>query len=177
VFSNPDKIIEQFGITEGAHVADFGCGSGFYTLAVARKVGSDGKVYAIDVNQGILSRIAKDASEEGIENLEVVWGDIESKEGSRLKENSIDVVIVSNVLFQVDSNSSVFVEAYRVLRPGGRVLVIDWHSSSGGAGPKEDSIVTENTARGVLEEVGFSKLTTVDAGDHHYGISAKKPKS
>lgn len=173
-FSDPQKIIKQFGIAEGARVADLGCGTGFYSIAVAKKVGSEGKVYAIDIQRDLLSRLAAEAASEEIEHLEVLWGDIDKAGGTQLGDAVVDVVIVSNVLFQAEDTPALFVEAHRILRPGGRLLVIEWRDSFGGLGPQQSSIISEQTARNGLEGAGFVVTGGIDAGDHHYGIAAKK---
>ena len=99
-FSDPEQILRQFSFGNDWHVADFGAGSGAYVFAAARRL-SDGKVYAVDINRGLIERIKKDAGERGFKNVEVFWGDVEDLGGSKLKDASMDAVIVANVLFQV----------------------------------------------------------------------------
>jgi len=175
-FSDPRKNIDQFGITEGSRVADLGCGAGFYSIAAAKKVGPDGKVYAVDIQQELLSRLATEAVAEEIENLEVVWGDIQKVGGTKIGDGIVDSVIISNVLFQLEDANGLFGEAYRILKPGGRVLVVEWQDSFGGLGPEQKSIVSEQTTNQFLQSAGFKIMNTIDAGDHHYGIVAKKIK-
>jgi len=176
-FSDPKKNLEQLGIPEGAHIADFGSGTGFYTLAAARKVGSEGRVYAIDVQRDLLSLIAAEAVDEEIGHVEVIWGDIGKDHGTHLRDGLVDIVLVSNVLFQVESVDAVFQEARRVLRPGGRLLVVEWSDSFGGLGPKQEHVVSEGVVREALEVSGFNITGTIDAGDHHYGLVAQRPRS
>lgn len=177
-FANPDKNIAQLGIAEGMQVADFGAGSGFYTIAAARKVGEEGKVYAIDVQRSLLPRLKAHIQEEGLDNVEVIWGDIAHPGGTTLKDTSVNVVIISNVLFQAgDDIVQVCQEAYRVLRPGGRGLVIEWSDSFGGIGPKPEHVIKEETVRSALEGAGFRITGDIDAGAHHYGLIVKKPAS
>jgi len=172
-FSDPKKNIDQFGIPEGAHVADLGCGSGFYSIAAAKKVGEEGKVYAVDIQQEMLPRLAAEAADEEIEHLEVIWGDIERPGGTQLGDGVVDVVILSNVLFQAENIDVIFTEAHRILRPGGRMLVVEWSDSSG-LGPER--VVSEHTVRQALQKRGFVVANNIDAGDHHYGLSVQKPK-
>lgn len=172
-FSDPKKNIDQFGIPEGARVADLGCGSGFYSIAAAKKVGAEGKVYAIDVQKDVLPRLAAEAEAEEIENLEVIWGDIETPGGTQLGDGVVDVVILSNVLFQAENIDVIFTEAHRILRSGGRMLVVEWSDSSG---PGPEGIVSERTVRTALEKLGFTVVNNIDAGDHHYGLVCRKPK-
>ncbi len=79
-FSNPNKIIEQIVFPRDAHIADFGCGAGAYTIAIARKL-KTGKIYAIDVRKDMIERLGNEANTENMNNVHVVWGDVDSKMG------------------------------------------------------------------------------------------------
>src|SRR3989338_5671081 len=99
-FSDPAKNIQQFGLGSHMRVADLGAGSGAYTIAAARAVPS-GAVYAVDIQQGLVSRVKQSAAERGLTNVFPVWGDLEEAGGSKLADNAADAVIVANTLFQV----------------------------------------------------------------------------
>ena len=172
-FSDPIKIIEQITFSDDAHIADFGCGSGAYSLAIAKKL-IMGKIFAIDVRKDMVERLGNIAKSKKIEKLHVVWGDIDEENGSRLRENSIDFVLLTNTLFQVEDKKMVMQEASRILKSGGRLLIIDWEDSFGNIGPKEDHIITERTAKLLTEEVGFIFDKKIEAGEHHYGFIVHK---
>ena len=174
MFSNPDKNIDQFSLGDGMYVADFGAGSGAYTLAAARAVGGDGKVYAIDVRQETLAKIKKEATEKSLHNVEVLRGDLERTGGSGLRDGAVDAVIVSNILFQIQDKKAFVSEIRRVLRPTGRVLLVEWSASFGGVGPQAEMVVREETARALFLENGFSLQKTIDAGAQHYGLIFKR---
>jgi len=173
-FSDPQSNIEQFSLQYGMRVADFGSGSGFYTLAAARAVGPHGHVYAVDVQKDLLSKLKNDATKAGLANVEVLWGDIEKLGGSKLKEASLDALIISNCLFQMPDKNTPAMEARRVLKPGGKVLVIDWADSFGGMGPQADMLVSQDKVRDIFEKAGFVSDSSIAAGDHHYGLIFKK---
>lgn len=170
MFSDPQKNIQQLGLTEGMRVADLGAGSAAYTLAVARQVGSSGKVYAVEVQKDLLSHIKNSAAKQGLSNVEVIWGDIEQPGGTKIKERTIDAAIVSNVLFQADDKHAVAEEVKRILKPGGQALVIDWKESFGGMGPHPDHVVKEQKAKQIFEDCGFTINRSIAAGEHHYGF-------
>jgi len=173
-FLDPKKNIEQFGLDEGMVVADLGSGSGFYSLEAAKIVGSEGRVYAVDVIKDFLNRLKTTANLEKLFNLEIIWGNIEKLGGTNLANYSVDAVIVSNTLFQIEDKNTFLEEIRRILRPKGRVLVVDWTSSFGGLGPIPESVFTENQAIDLFEENGFKKEKNILAGDNHYGVIFRK---
>jgi ubiquinone/menaquinone biosynthesis C-methylase UbiE len=173
-FSDPQKNIEAMGLHEGSVVADLGAGSGFYTLAAGHAVGPGGKVYSVDVQAELLARIKNSAHTQHLHNIEVIHGDVEVVGGTRLREVSVDAVFVCNILFQLEHKDGLVDEVKRILKPGGRVLIIDWEGSFGGMGPTQKDIVEERDAAALFEGHGFTKITAFDAGDHHYGLIYRK---
>lgn len=173
-FASPDLIVNDLSLDEGHHVADFGAGGGAYAVPIARRVGSAGRVYAIDVQKELLGRLKQSALHEGVGNVEILWGDIESPNGSKLAPHSMDRVLVSNVLFQAEDKERVAKEASRILKPSGMALVIDWTASHGGLGPTEGHVVKAADARRLFLNNGFAEVREVPAGDFHYGILFRK---
>tara|TARA_B100000745_G_scaffold200189_1_gene132050 strand:+ start:1708 stop:2505 length:798 start_codon:yes stop_codon:yes gene_type:complete len=173
-FSEPKKNVKRLGFQEGMKVADFGSGSGEYTLALVDVVGQSGVVYSVDIQKNLLTRTQNAAVEKGYENIEIVWGDIESVDGVKLKDELLDGVLLSNTLFQVDNKIHTIKEAYRVLKPGGILAIIDWNESYGGIGPPQQSILTSAEANLICNDNGFIAKGTFDAGEHHYGLLFKK---
>ncbi len=173
-FSDPQRNIESMGLQEGSQVADLGAGSGFYTLGAAKIVGPSGKVYSIDVQPELLARIRNQAHADKLHNIEVIHGDVEKVGGTRLREISVDVVFACNILFQIEQKQDFVKEIKRILKSGGRVLVVDWQESFGGMGPHPDHVVTEEAARALFEKEGFVFINEIQAGDHHYGIIYRK---
>ncbi len=174
MFSDPVKNIAQSGILPGMQVADFGSGSGAHTMAVAKALMASGRVYAVDIDQGLLSKIKNTAVREGLYNVEVILGDIEKPSGTKLRDNSTDFVLLSNILFQVENKPAVLNEAKRILKQGGGVLVVDWADSFGNIGPKKDMVVTKEKAKELFEKSGFHMDKEIQAGSHHYGLIFKK---
>ena len=156
------------------HVADLGVGNGVYALSIARKVGDTGKVYAIDIQNDLLTKLQKQAAAEHLENIETIWSDIEHTQGTTLKDGAIDAVIITNTFFQIEKKESVVIEISRILHSKGRVLVIEWADSFAGMGPHKDLIVKEELVKNLFLDNGFEFDRDIDAGDHHYGIVMRK---
>lgn len=173
-FARPSHNTTFFGIEPGMHVADFGAGSGVYVHEIAKALAHSGRVYAIDVQRDLLRRIKNDATRHGYKNVDVIWSDLEHESSSKLANHSIDRVLISNVLFQLQHKDPVFVEAHRILKPNGTLIIIDWSDSFGGLGPVREDVITREEAHELAESHGFELIRFFDAGTHHYGIILKK---
>ena len=175
MFSDPEQNIDQFSLGSGNYVADFGAGSGFYSFAAAEAVGSTGKVYAIDVQKTLLEKLKNEARTiRHLMNLEIVWADLEHLGGTRLREASLDAVIAANVFFLLEQKDSPCMEIRRILKTGGRVLLVDWASSFGGMGPSAESVFSEEDAKKLFAKHGFIVDREIAAGAQHYGIIFRK---
>lgn len=173
-FADPTENLKNLDIKEGWRAADFGTGSGFYALALAKRVGDSGRVYAVDVQKDLLAKLANKAKEEHLGNVEVVWADIDQVGGTKLQDSSLDAVVISNVLFQSENKNNLVLETLRVLQHGGEALVIDWSDSYGGLGPHPDQVFKASDAESIFTKNGFGLLKSFDAGDHHWGLLFKK---
>ncbi|MBA3732837.1 class I SAM-dependent methyltransferase [Patescibacteria group bacterium] len=174
MFSDPVKNVEQCGIQVGQEIADFGSGSGHYSIAAARALMATGRVYAIDAQKDLLTKLKNTAAKDGLYNIEVIWGDIEKENGTKLKSASADIVFLCNVLFQVEDKKGTINEAKRVLKPAGKVLVVDWTDSFGGLGPIPEHVMKKETVKDLFLHHGFHLDREIFAGSHHYGFIFKK---
>ena len=174
MFSDPVKNIDQCGIQAGMDIADFGSGSGFYSIAASKSLISTGRVYAIDIQKDLLTKLKNQATKDGLYNIEVIWGDVEKPNGTKLRDGSIDLVLMCTILFQIDDKKLAIQEAKRVLKPGGRVLAVEWADSFGGIGPKPDVVLKRDKMLDLFESQGFHLDREISAGAHHYGLIFKK---
>jgi ubiquinone/menaquinone biosynthesis C-methylase UbiE len=170
-FAHPSKNLGALGIEPGMLVADFGAGSGAYVLDIAKRLGSAGRVYAIDVQKDLLRRIHTEAHKRGIDkSIEFIWGDLEAAGGSKVGDGKLDLVLISNLLFQVPDKPAVLREARRILKPSGRLALIDWSESFNSMGPRREDIVGKEQALALLRKEGFELMREFHAGAHHYGL-------
>jgi ubiquinone/menaquinone biosynthesis C-methylase UbiE len=86
------------------------------------------------------------------------------------------VVIVANILFQAEAKAAVLSEAWRVLRSGGMLAVLEWDEPAFPAGPPAHLRVPKGEARALAEAAGFTFQREFDAGDHHYGLIFTKQR-
>jgi len=172
-FADPQRVLAQIGLEPGMVLADFGAGSGAYALAAARILGESGRVYAIDVQKDLLRRISNEAAHRRLKNVDVIWADLEIPHASKLADHSVDIVIISNLLFQLVDKIPPLREAHRILKKHGRLLLIDWSDSFRHLGPPPEDVVTESAAQAFAERARFAIHKSVSAGVHHYGLLLK----
>lgn len=172
-FVDPIHVVREIGVPTGSRVADIGAGSGAYAFALGKVVGDEGRVYAIDVQKDMLTRIANEASKRGLKNIDTIWADMDRSGGSKLADHSVDLVLFSNVLFQLEAKDIALLEAQRILKAGGTCAVVDWSDSFNGLGPHKDEVVTAGRVKELAGAAGFVLQRDFVAGAHHYGLVFK----
>jgi ubiquinone/menaquinone biosynthesis C-methylase UbiE len=170
MFSNPVKNLKAFGLMETDIVADLGAGTGYYAVAAGALV-PRGKVYAVELQKDFLDTIKSKVQEAHLENVEILSGNIEKEGGTKIGDGIADAAIASNILFQVEDKDAFIKETKRILKPKGRVLLLDWAEASiMGA----HAVVPKSQAREMFEKEGFAFEREIDAGAHHYGMILRK---
>jgi ubiquinone/menaquinone biosynthesis C-methylase UbiE len=168
MFSDPVKNLKMLGLRETDIVADLGAGTGFYSVAAGALV-PKGKVYAVELQKDFLETIKLKAKEARLGNIEILWGNVEKIGGTKIGDNVADVVIASNILFQVEDKENFILEIKRILKPKGKVLLIDWSEKSFMQATKADIIPKDKVCE-MFQKKDFILEREIDAGEHHYGM-------
>lgn len=176
-FLNPERIIAALGIEKMSQIADFGAGHGYFTIPLARAVGPEGRVYAIDIQKAGLHIIQAKAKLEHLLQIEAVWADLDQPGGSALKDERVDAVLAANILFQAERKETLLNEAYRVLKPKGRFALIEWNKEATLFGPDPAARIDKETAKSLALEAGFALQQEFPTDQHHYGMLFIKPAS
>jgi len=121
----PSQLIERSGIKKGMHVLDLGCGSGAFTPFIARTVGEEGKVYALDIQADMLRQLERKLSKpehKDIKNTKLIEGNAYELP---FEDGSLDLVNMVTVLQEIPDRNRALQEAKRVLKSGGLLAVTE----------------------------------------------------
>jgi arsenite methyltransferase len=173
-FVVPEVVSSHFHIKPGDIVADFGAGSGFFLKILSKTVGSEGRVYACEIQKQLVEKIGEFIRLNNLSNVSPLWCDLEEVNGIKLNNNSLDSGLLVNTLFQFEQKEVSIKEIRRVLRTGGVLHVIDWSESFAGLGPRPQDVITKDEAVALFEALGFMFEREYPAGDHHYGFTVRK---
>ncbi len=125
LFFSPAKKLQKAGLKPGNQVLDFGCGPGSFSLAAASIVGPSGRVHALDIHPLAIQRVKIKAAKSGLQNIKTISSD----RAAGLADQSMDFVILNDVLHEVDDPDAILSELHRVLRPEGTLFFSDHHMS------------------------------------------------
>lgn len=167
-------ILAQTGLAINMHYADLGAGTlGHFVFPATDMVGPNGKVYAVDILKGALAGIESRAKMEEVTNLIPVWGDIERLRGVDVSEHSLDLVSMVNITGLLRKSPTVLEEVKRLLKPGEKLLLVDWKLSGASFGPPAEKRVSPEIIQLLAEKAGFVLEKTFEAGPHHWGMIMK----
>lgn len=117
-----DQIFAAMGVRSGATVADVGAGDGFFTGRLARAVGPDGRVFAVDVDENALTRLRKRLEDDGIRNVFVVKG---TATDPRLPERTLDAALIVNAYHEMPQPQQMLSALRSALKPDGRLVIVE----------------------------------------------------
>ena len=169
-FINPQAIIDSLEIREGMVIGDFGCGTGYFTFPLAQKVGQTGLVYALDILKDKLEVVESGAKALGLNNIVVKRVNLEKVGGSKLADASLDWIFLINMLFQNKNREVIIKEAERVLKTGGKILVVEWSDKDASFGPANDLRVTPDEILALVDQYNLSVLSELKISDFHFGL-------
>jgi len=175
ILLDAEKLLTRVGVRIGYIVADLGCGtSGHFVIPAVKLVGPSGKVYAVDILKSALNGVESRAKLEGLTGIETVWADCEVPRGVKIADNSIDVVLVINNLFQSKKRAAFLWEASRIAKPGGKVVLVDWKPAASPLGPPAESRVAPEAAKAAAMSIGLKYSEAFEPGQYFWGLVFSK---
>jgi len=166
-----NKILDGLKIAPGMTAADFGTGSGRWAMKLSRRM-PKGIVYAVDIQESYLSALEGKAKQEYLSNIRFLKRDLTASKGSGLPDNSIDIIILANILFQSENQENVLKEAHRILKKRGKALLIDWRDDNPIV--KRQEFVSPDEVENMAEKVGFRIVKDFEPDGYHFGFILSK---
>ncbi len=140
-FRPRDEVLKEVDIQPGFKVLDFGCGPGSYITCTSKRVGGDGKVFALDIHPLAVKNVKDTALKLGLSNVETICSDCQTG----LQNNELDIVFLYDIFHMLSDKKGVLSEIHRVLKDHGILSFSDHHMK------KKDILLA-------MEEIGLFKL-------------------
>jgi len=164
-------IFAKVDLHEGMNVGDLGCGNlGYVSIPAAKVVGANGLVYAVDILKSALESVEGRAKQLGLNNIRTVWSNLEIIGATKIPAESLDVIFIVNVLFQSDKDAEIIRESHRLLKPQGKLVVVDWDQISAPFGPPMQDRAKKEDVKQAASNSGFQLTEEFQAGQYHYGL-------
>ncbi len=165
----PAELLTQVAeLSAGMTCVDLGSGTGVFALPMAQIVGATGVVYAVDNSRDMLNYLV---SANPGPQLKTVEAEVSM---TGLDPDSADVCLAAFVLHELPDPSPALVEAHRLLKPGGRIVIVEWRMDSR-IGPPADVKISPERARQLLNSAGFDPGDYRNWSINHYVIVGRKP--
>lgn len=165
---DPFRLLERAGLGAGQTALDLGCGPGFWALPMAHIVGTSGQVIALDVSREMLDALAARNPPAHIRLMQSELPAI------NLPDSSVDFIWTAFVFHEVEPPSALAAEMHRVLRPGGRLAVLDWRpDASSESGPPRHHRLSPEQVQQFLLPAGFAQINQIWQDKDAYLVSAE----
>ncbi|MGE5676591.1 MAG: class I SAM-dependent methyltransferase [Pseudomonadota bacterium] len=169
----PEELLQMLPIKKSDSVLDLGAGTGYLTIPAARM--TDGSVYALDIDPGMLEVISAKAQSEGISNIQLLEGSIDD---ITLPDASADIVLASLVLHEVKPLSGILQQVRRVLKNGGYFLCFEYEKTEAYTdGPPMNIRIPSSVMEQEMESAGFYLVNKLQFSDNLYVLIVKKDES
>jgi ubiquinone/menaquinone biosynthesis C-methylase UbiE len=149
----PDRALNAIGISPGARVADVGAGSGYFTVRLARRVGRQGKVYAVDIQREMLTRLERRIKADNLTNVELVLG---KEDDPGLPPTSVDLILMVDVYHELSRPQEMLRRMRAAPRPAGPLSRSDPTAADSTVPLHYEHKMSVKEARQELEAEGFT---------------------
>jgi ubiquinone/menaquinone biosynthesis C-methylase UbiE len=165
---NPEAILQE--LQSGMVFMDIGCGDGFFSILAAKKVGENGRVYAVDIDASAIERLKNKAKAEGLKNITAKAGNAED---TVFCKECADIIFYSMDLHDFADPAKVLQNAKQMIKPNGRLIDLDWKKIDVPFGPPVAIRFSEEHAAGLMQSQGFKVAEVKEVGPYHYVLTAK----
>jgi ubiquinone/menaquinone biosynthesis C-methylase UbiE len=156
---DPDLAMRLIRVARGSTVADLGAGSGYFTIRLAKAVGAEGKVYAVDIQQGMLDLLQRAVTKEKLTNVTPVLG---AADDPRLPAASLDLVLMVDVYHELSSPQTTLGHLKNALKPGGRLVLLEYRAEDPDVPILPEHKMTKAMVKLEIEHEGFRQQRVYD---------------
>lgn len=162
---DPELVFRELELKKGQSFFDLGCGAGDYAVQASKILGESGIVYALDIREEFIAMLTKEFELQKLNNLQAIVSDI--TEQLPINDSCIDLCLIATVLHMLNlaiDGEKIFNEVRRVIKPGGRVAVIECKKEDMHFGPPMQMRLSPEEIESIMLQCGFYKLSLVDLG-------------
>ena len=156
---DPDLAMRLIRVQRGSTVADLGAGSGYFTVRLARAVGTAGKVYAVDIQQGMLDLLQRAVTRQRLTNVIPV---LAVENDPRLPAESLDLALMVDVYHELSSPQVTLAHLKRALKPGGRLVLLEYRAEDPDVPIRPEHKMTKAQVKLEIEHEGFRQQRVYD---------------
>ena len=164
-WQKPEEVVRVLNLKSGENIADIGAGSGYFTVRFARKVGPAGIVYAVDIDREMLAYIEERARQENLQNIQTILADPHDPE---LAPASVDLIFICATLHHVNDRAKYYPLLAQALRPGGKVVNIDFQKRPLPVGPSLEMKIARPDVLNEFTAAGFHLAGEFDFLPYQY---------
>ncbi len=164
-WQQPDRVVKALGLAPGQVACDVGAGPGYFTLRLARAVGAAGRVFAVDVEPAILGTLRDRLAAAGLHQVTPV---LATGDDPLLPAAACDVVLVVNTYHHFPDGPATLRRLAAALRPGGRIVNVDFHDRETGVGPPVAMRVSRQAFLAAAARAGLAVVREETFLEHQY---------
>lgn len=164
-WQKPDALVGALGLTPGTCVADLGAGTGYLTRRLSAAVGPTGTVLAVEVEPNLVAHLRARAEKEGTANVVPILGSLDNP---RLPAGAVDVLLIVDTYHHIDGRVAYMRARRAALRPGGRVVVVDWEKRPLPVGPEMDHKLAREQVVDEMQRAGYRLVEQPSVLEHQY---------
>lgn len=170
-WQQPKKVMLTLALKPGERVTDLGSGPGYFTLRFARAVGPTGKVYAVDISRGMLDYLEKQARANHLTNIQTILAE---PHNPRLPPASVNLIFICDTLHHIPDRPTYYPLLFRALKPGGRLVNIDFYKRSLPVGPPVHMKIAKTQMIREAEAAGFHLIHEYNFLKYQYFLVFKR---
>lgn len=166
----PEKTLRSLGLRKNKTALDIGAGTGFFTFAMSKITGEEGKVYATDISEVMIKEIERKISEKDIRNIITKL----SSENEINIEEKVDFILISFVMHEFEEAEHFLTKIFDRQKEGGTLAVIEWKKKETPKGPPLHHRLSEDECAKVIHQAGWANIELIDLHENFYAIRAIK---